>query len=128
MTNNVKENLLKEIMIPFNELLEEKEIAIDSYESDYDEIKDDIESFLSLMGVFEGKKIPSLEVLDIIAKIIDTFEEYLDENSIEIPNEEKLESTDDNYANIYGIDYFNIEDYIKIVFDHYNLIKNKEVI
>lgn len=45
------------------------------------------------------------EAVDIVGNIIETFEEFLAEKGIEIPNEE-------GETGIYGVDYYNLEDAI----------------
>lgn len=51
---------------------------------------------------------------EFIGQIIDIFEDFLDEKKIKIPNEEREdEEDDDSFANIYGEDYFALEEKIK---------------
>lgn len=58
------------------------------------------------------KVIPNSERLEIICSFIETFEDFLDEKGIVIPNDEK-EQSPDSASNIYGTDYGNLSDQIE---------------
>ena len=51
-----------------------------------------------------------MEKRELAVLIIEKFEDFLDEKGIVIPNEEKAE--DDAASNIYGSDYYKLEDEI----------------
>ena len=53
----------------------------------------------------------------IANKIIDKFEDLLEEHEIKIPNEERDNNEDE--ASIYGKDYYNLEDEITEILDNY---------
>lgn len=50
------------------------------------------------------------ELKETAIRIIEKFEDFLDEKGIVIPNSEKDE--DDSASNIYGSDYYKLEDEI----------------
>lgn len=64
--------------------------------------------------------------LEFIGQLIDIFEDFLDEKGIVIPNHDRDhdESLDtENAANIYGEDYFYLEDQIKETLTRWEVIK-----
>lgn len=66
---------------------------------------------------------------EFVGQIIDTFEDFLDEKGIVIPNEERDndEGLDpENSANIYGSDYGMLQDQLYDMMKNWNLI-SKEV-
>lgn len=54
--------------------------------------------------------------IDTVGKIIDIFEEFLNEKGIEIKNKERDWAKEDDptelYSNIFGEDYYNLENQI----------------
>ena len=62
---------------------------------------------------------------EFIGQIIDTFEDFLDEKGIKIPNEERDHDdyTDpDTYANIYGSDYDMIANALTEIMERWHII------
>ena len=50
---------------------------------------------------------------NFLLDIIETFEDFLDEKGIRIPNEERDAEDPDNQANLYGNDFDNLMDSIR---------------
>lgn len=71
--------------------------------------------------------------LEFIGQLIDIFEDFLDKRGIIIPNEERdddkilrnLRSEDS--VNIYGDDYFTLENQIKETLRNWNVIEREDV-
>lgn len=62
------------------------------------------------------------ELTKVSGSIIDVFEDFLDEKGIVIENEERDEDdslSEDEKANIYGSDYYSLEDGIKEIIKPY---------
>ena len=62
------------------------------------------------------------ELTKVSSSIIDVFEDFLDEKGIVIENEERDEDdflAEDEKANIYGSDYYHLEDGIKEIIKPY---------
>ena len=60
------------------------------------------------------------EMIRVAGEIIDVFEDFLDEKGIEIKNIEKEDAIaqgefPDEVANIYGSDYYQLEDTLKTI-------------
>ena len=65
---------------------------------------------------------------EFIGQIIDTFEDFLDDKGIVIPNEEWETSEDydpENAVNIYGADYDYIADELRRIFRRWNIIRSE---
>ena len=63
---------------------------------------------------------------EFIGQIIDTFEDFLDDKDVIIPNEER--DTDEDLdaemsVNIYGADYDYISDELRKIFRRWNIIR-----
>lgn len=63
------------------------------------------------------------ERLETIASFIETFEDFLDEKGIDIPNDEKEQSDDPSI--IYGTDYGNLSDRIEELLVRYGVLKGE---
>lgn len=61
--------------------------------------------------------------LELLANIVETFEDFLDEKGIVIDNPEKEE--DEFASNIYGTDFGNLCDAIENVLINYDLLKGE---
>ena len=59
---------------------------------------------------------------ELVAQIIEVFEDFLDDRGIVLHNEEKTDSGD-NAANIYGTDYGEIQSGIEFVLENWGLLK-----
>lgn len=70
-------------------------------------------------------KDENTERLETIAQFIETFEDFLDEKGIVIPNDEKEESPD-SASNIYGTDYGILSDRIEELLVRYGVLKGRE--
>lgn len=70
-------------------------------------------------------KSENTERLETIADFIETFEDFLDEKGVVIPNDEKEESPD-SASNIYGTDYGILSDRIEELLVRYGVLKGRE--
>ncbi len=59
---------------------------------------------------------------ELVAQIIEVFEDFLDDRGIVLHNDEKADSGD-NVANIYGTDYGEIQSGIEFVLESWGLLK-----
>ena len=63
--------------------------------------------------------------LELMCSIIETFEDFLEEKGIVIPNDEK-EQSPDSASNIYGTDYGNLSDDIENILMAYGLFEEHD--
>lgn len=76
--------------------------------------------------------IKKQDELEFIGQLIDIFEDFLDEKDIIIPNEERdIDKNlgnlgNEDLANIYGADYFTLEDKIKETLRNWNVIEKED--
>ena len=63
--------------------------------------------------------------LELMASIIETFEDFLEEKGIVIPNDEK-EQSPDSACNIYGTDYGNLSEDLENVLMAYGLFEEHD--
>lgn len=61
---------------------------------------------------------------ELVYSIIDEFENILEKHNIIIPSEDD-DGTDDFRSNLYGSEYYELEDKIKNMIDTYNNKRNK---
>lgn len=61
---------------------------------------------------------------ELVYSIIDEFENILEKHNIIIPSEDD-DGTDDFRSNLYGSEYYELEDKIKNKIDNYNNERNK---
>ena len=61
--------------------------------------------------------------LELLASIIEAFEDFLDEKGIVIENPEK--EKDDFASNIYGTDFGSLSDSIETILTNYGLLKGE---
>ena len=69
------------------------------------------------------------EEAEFIGQIIDTFEDFLDEKGIVIPNEDRdsdEELDPENSANIYGEDYDYLSQELRKILTNWKIIQNEE--
>ena len=66
---------------------------------------------------------------ELFGQIIDVFEDFITAKGITIENKERDEEEhlecDDSFANIYGDDYYELEDKLKGIFINWNIFPNK---
>lgn len=67
-------------------------------------------------------KLTHEKKLCLLCDIIETFEDFLEDKGIDIPNIEK-EDNPEGAANIYGTDYGNLETEIADILVHYGLFE-----
>ena len=77
--------------------------------------------------------LKSVDMPEVIGQIIDTFEDFLEEKGVKIPNEEKQEAISqgedpESIAILYGSDYGNLEDQIREILENWNLMSDSEEI
>lgn len=77
--------------------------------------------------------LKSVDMPEFIGQIIDTFEDFLEEKGVKIPNEEKQEAISqgedpESIAILYGSDYGNLEDQIREILENWNLMSDSEEI
>lgn len=74
-------------------------------------------------------KVVKEDVPELIGQFIDLFEDFLDEKSIVIPNEERDEDKEldaENSANIYGSDYDTLSDGIEEILTRWGIIEERK--
>jgi len=74
-------------------------------------------------------KVVKEDVPELIGQFIDLFEDFLDEKSIVIPNEERDEDEEldaENSANIYGSDYDTLSDRIEEILTRWGIIEERK--
>lgn len=70
---------------------------------------------------------------EFIGQLIDIFEDFLDKKGVTIPNEERdIDKTlgnlgSEDSVNIYGDDYFTLENQIKETLRNWNVIEREDV-
>ena len=114
----------------------DKEAFLASYsyltEPEYDATANALENVLHLLLEASKKTKPVVTNEDkpeFIGQIIDTFEDFLDEKGIVIPNEERDFDEDldaENSANIYGSDYDNIASSLIEIMERWHIIKKEK--
>lgn len=62
--------------------------------------------------------------LELLACIVDVFDDFLDEKGIDIPNEDKVE--DACASNIYGCDFAELSDRVEEVLINYGFLKEEQ--
>lgn len=67
-------------------------------------------------------------IMQLNCNIIEAFEDFLDSKGVIVPNDEKQEAIKDGsdpetIGNIYGTDYYDLEDEITSILETYGLIK-----
>lgn len=70
-------------------------------------------------------KVAREDVPELIGQFIDTFEDFLDEKGIKIPNDEKSEVDENDSANIYGTDYGILSEEIEEILTRWELIEEE---
>lgn len=81
----------------------------------------------------EKFKVRKEDNLEFIGQLIDIFEDFLDKRGIIIPNEERDDDKilrnlgSEDSANIYGDDYFTLENQIKETLQNWNVIEREDV-
>ena len=70
-------------------------------------------------------KVAREDVPELIGQFIDTFEDFLDEKGVKIPNDEKSEVDENDSANIYGTDYDILSEEIKEILTRWELIEEE---
>ena len=114
----------------------DKEAFLASYsyltEPEYDATANALENVLHLLLEASKKTKPVVTNEDkpeFIGQIIDTFEDFLDEKGIVIPNEERDFDEDldaENSANIYGSDYDNIASSLIEIMERWHIIEKEK--